>query len=193
MRRFLLLCSLVLMVCACFPAGSAVADESSSPSITVSVDTVVYGDPGSVHELASAAVDASLQGSSCTVTAVASNNESTHPNSNLTVASGVSSAAILDVESSPDKVTDGDGTLVLGTQLTVSVTLGGDGVFSGGVEVTVTCQSPPPTTTEPPTTTSPPPTTTVPVGPIVEVTTAMRTPPVAVAAAPVPAQPQTTG
>jgi hypothetical protein len=194
MRRFLVLCCLAALAFAALPAASATADEPSSPSITVPVDTAVFGDPGSVYELASVAVDASFLASTCTVTAVANNNQSVHPGSDLTVASGDSSVEVLDVEASPGAVTVGDGTLVLGTQLTVAVTLGTDGVFSGGVEVRLTCQSPPPPT-EPPTTepaTPEPPTATVPDVPTSSVTL-VEVPLVVAPAIPVPAQPATAG
>jgi hypothetical protein len=204
MRRFLLICCIAMSIAALLPAASVAADVSS-PSIAVPVDTAVFGDPGTVHELASATVDPLLQGSTCTVMAIASNNESVHPGSDLVVSSGASSVRVADVEAAPNKVTEGDGTLVLGPQLTVSVILGGDGVFSGGVQLTVTCEAPPPTTgpptTEPPTTTGPPttkppttqpPTSTVPDGPGASVTV-VEVPIVAVPATPVPAQPATTG
>jgi hypothetical protein len=198
MRRFLLLCCLAALAFAALPAASAAATatagEPSSPSITVPIDTAVFGDPGSVHELATVAVDVSLVANTCTVSAVANNNQSVHPGSDLTVASGDSSVEVLDVEASPGAITTGDGTLVLGAQLTVSVTLGTDGVFSGGVEVTLTCQSPPPPT-EPPTTepaTPVPPTATVPDVPTASVTL-VEVPLVVAPATPVPAQPATAG
>jgi hypothetical protein len=202
MRRFFVLCCVVTLCCVVFPTAASAADEPGGPSISVPISTVAYGEQGSLHVLASTPVDAALQGSSCTVRAVADNNGSVHPDSTLTVVSGSTSVRLLDVESAPGKTTDGSGTLVLAADLLVSVTLGPDGVFSGGIEVMLTCESPPPTTTTPPTTTQPPSTTTVPDHPTTEVVVTVRTdppvqPPVTPApprpATPVPAQPATTG
>jgi hypothetical protein len=209
MRRFYVLCCVVALCCVVFPTAASAADEPSGPSISVPISTVAYGEEGSLHVLASTPVDAALQGSTCTVRAVADNNDSVHPDSTLTVASGSTSVRLDDVESAPGKVTDGSGTLVLGADLVVSVTLGPDGVFSGGIEVMLTCESPPPPTTAPPTTapptttqpppttTQPPPTTTTtvpPDHPTTEVTVVVHPqPPVQPPATPVPAQPATAG
>jgi hypothetical protein len=205
MRRFFVLCCIVALCAVVFPTAVSAADEPSGPSITVPISTVAFGEEGSLHVLASAPVDASLLGSTCTVRAVADNNESVHPDSTLTVASGSTSVRLDDVESAPDKVTDGSGSLVLGSDLVVTVTLGPDGVFSGGIEVMLTCQSPPPPTTTPPTTTQPPPSTTTtqpppttttvpPDGPTTEVVVTVHPePPVQPPATPVLVQPATAG
>ena len=191
MRKLVMILVIFATSAVTAPTAVAATGSDSGPTIDIPVDTVVYGDPGSVHQLAVVPVDPAMQGMECAVVATAENNDSVHPDSQLTIASGASSAQLADVESAPGKVTPGDGTLVLADQIAVSVTLGPDGVFSGGVTVTITCQAPPPTTS-PPTTTTPP-TTTVPRSGIQVVSP----PPVTVAsppqAAPVVAQPQTMG
>ncbi len=158
---------LFLVVVATFALGIPVTGASaveSSTSIDVPVDTSVYGAPGSTHELASVAVDPALRDASCAVVSTGKNNDSVHPDSRLVVSSGASSVSLEDVESAPGKISEGDGELVLGDTVVVSVVLGPDGIFSGGVSVSISCSPPPPTTTTPPptTTTPPPPTTTPP-------------------------------
>ena len=198
MRKFLVPLFVVAVVMAVVPIATATADASSGPSISVPVTDVVFGVPGSAHQLASVAVDAALQGTTCAVVATSENNESVHPGTTLVVSSGSAGVTIPDVESSPSVVKPATGALVLGPQIVVEVTLGPDGVFSGGVDVQLTCESPsPPTTAPPPTTTSPPPSTTpvvvspvtveAPTSPALTVT---ASPPVATA---VLAMPQTTG
>ena len=71
MRRFFVFCCLVALSCVVLPTASSAADEPSGPSISVPISTVAYGEAGSLHVLASVPVDAALQGSTCTVRAVA--------------------------------------------------------------------------------------------------------------------------
>lgn len=192
MRKFLFTLFVVVVWMAVMPAATATADAPSGPSISVPVSDVVFGTPGSSHQLASVAVDAALQGATCAVMATGENNDSVHPGTTLVVSSGGGTVTISDVESSPEVVNPATGTLVLGAQIVVEVTLGSDGVFSGGVDVQLICQSPPPTTT-----TSPPPTTTPAV--VTPVTVEASTTPALTVTAqpPVPtavlAAPQTTG
>ncbi len=187
---------LFLVVVATFALGIPVTGASaaeSSTSIDVPVDTVAYGAPGSTHELASVAVDPALRGGSCSVASTGKNNDSVHPDSRLVVTSGSSSVSLEDVESAPGKISEGDGELVLGDTVVVSVVLGPDGVFSGGVSVSISCTPPPPTTTPPTTTPTTPTTTTTPPAVVVVVTP----PPAPIApappAVPVPVAPQTAG
>jgi hypothetical protein len=159
MRKLVLILFAVVASLAAMPAASAGAETPSSSSIDVPVTSIVRGDAGSTHQLADVAVDPAMQGLTCAVVADAENNESVHPDTNLIVSSGGNSVQILDVEAVPNATTPADGTLVLGPELVVSVTLGGDGVFSGGITVSLSCEpTPPPTVppTSPPTTTAPP-------------------------------------
>lgn len=111
--------------------------------IEIPVDTVVEADPGSTTVLATIDTDPELIGESCAVSARAMNQESTHPGNDLIVASDGTSITLSDVERTPDAVTNATGTLTLGPTITVSLHMGADGVFSGGVVVTGEC--PPPT------------------------------------------------
>ena len=126
--------------------------------IEISIDTVVRADEGSTTVLATADVPPELVGSSCRATAQAINQPSVHPGNNLIIASGDGSIVLTDVEREAGVTTTTEGTLTLGPTLTVSLSMGSDGVFSAGLVVTIgTDCAPPPTTT---TTTEPPTTTT---------------------------------
>jgi hypothetical protein len=125
----------------------------------IPLDTVVRGDEGSVHLLATEPVAGEDVGRDCDVVVEGANNTSVHPNTDLLVRSGGSEVEVLDVERAPDARTEATGTIVLDTEVSVSVRLGPDGVFSGGLIMTLDCPTPPSTTTTttgPPTTTPPP-------------------------------------
>jgi hypothetical protein len=152
--------------------GSAPGWAQEPQLIEIPVDTVVEGAPGSEHQVATAAVAPEDQGRECTVAAEGVNNESAHPDTDLLVRSGGGEVVAPDVEREPEAHTEASGTLVLGSEVTVFVRLGPDGIFSGGMVVTVEC-APLPTST----------------------TTTVTTPPAPEAppAVPVPAEPDFTG
>jgi hypothetical protein len=127
---------LVLMLTS--PAGA-----QEIPTIEIPISTVVTGDPGTVHVLATRAVPAELQGKACTVSSTSENQSSVHPESNLTITSGSDSVVLLDVEAVPGGTVTASGTLTLGPDIVVSLQLGPDGVFSGGLIVTITCPAEP--------------------------------------------------
>jgi hypothetical protein len=125
-------------------AGCVVPGPQGGSVIEIPLDTVVRGEPGSVHQLTSVPVAAGDVGRECTVAAEGINNESVHPNSDLLVRSGNSEVVIPDVERAPNVRTEASGTLVLGSEVSVAVRLGADGVFSGGgVVMTLDCPEPP--------------------------------------------------
>jgi hypothetical protein len=115
--------------------------------IEVPIDQIVRGPDGSVHVLASFPVDTGLVGRQCAVSVVSHNQVSSHPDSDILVDSGGTQVVVEDVESSPFVVIAGEGTLTVGTNITVSVRLGPDERFSGGMTVTIDCEAPPPSTT----------------------------------------------
>jgi LPXTG-motif cell wall-anchored protein len=119
-------------------AGPASAQDEP-PIIEIPVDTVAEGAPGTEEQLATVDVDEADVGQQCSVVADGTNNESVHPGTNLIVRSGDSEVVVPDVEREPGAVTPATGTLVLGTEVTVSVQFGPDEVFSGGLVVTVDC------------------------------------------------------
>ena len=101
--------------------------------MVIPLDTVVRGDPGSVHVLAEVAAPVGKVGMRCSVQSA--NNRSVHPDTNLVVSSGMSTVTLFDVERERHGTTDGDASLTMANAVRVEVQLGGDGVFSGGLSV----------------------------------------------------------
>ena len=160
MRKLLVLVALAVTGALLIP-GTAVAQE---PIITIPID-VVARESG---VLATVPVPAELQGSSCNVQSEAENQSSVHPGNDLIVASGSDSVTLFNVEREAGALTTASGDLTLGSEVIVSLSLGPDGVFSGGIIVTigscetVTTTTPPPSETTSTTTTTPTTTTTTP-------------------------------
>ncbi len=111
-------------------------------SISIPITTHKTGPVGSTHELSSKPIETTYKNMVCDVKATAHNQESVHPNNNLVVASGSTSVVLKDVERVGGINTTAEGTLTLGDKLTVSLVLGADGAFSGGMDVNVTCKEP---------------------------------------------------
>jgi hypothetical protein len=121
-------------------AGSVGAQGAEAPTrISFPLTTVVRGDPGTVHPVATQDVPADMVGQTCAVTVTADNNGSVHPGSDLHVASGASDVVVADVERSAGAATKGSGSLTLGSTVAVAVELGPDGVFSAGGSVELAC------------------------------------------------------
>ena len=129
---------------------------AQSPGLVeIPIGTVVRSAPGVATLLGGAPVPEDLVGTSCGVTTRAENNESVHPGNDLVVASGTDSVTLFDVEGSSGKVTTANSPLTLGTDVRITLTMGSDGVFSGGASASVVVDCTPPTTTSTvPTTTS---------------------------------------
>lgn len=120
------------------PARGATAE------IVIPVESIIRGPEGTIALLATVAVDPDLQGSECTVTGVGVNQDSIHPNTDILVSSGGGQVVLPDVEREPNFVIVAAGTLVLGPDIVVEVRFGPDRVFSGGLDVVLTCTTPPP-------------------------------------------------
>ncbi len=107
-------------------------------------------------------------GLTCSITDQADNNKSVHEGNDISVTSESGGVYLEDVERGPGVITQGVGSVTLGTTITTFIHLAeepnwsnGNSIFSGVHTLTVTCDAPPPTTTtEPPPTTTEPPTTT---------------------------------
>jgi hypothetical protein len=97
--------------------------------------------------LGAATVPAELVGTSCGVSTRAENNDSVHPGNDVVVSSGTDSVTLVDVEGSSGKVTTASSPLTLGTEVTITLIMGSDGVFSGGAAAFVVVDCTPPTTT----------------------------------------------
>jgi uncharacterized repeat protein (TIGR01451 family) len=129
--------------------------------IEISIDTVVRAEEGSIIVLTTTDAPPDLIGMSCVGVAEATNQPSVHPGNDLIVASGDDSIVLKDVEREPDAITTAEAPLTLGPTVTVSLFMGVDELFSGGLVFTIAeCTPPTTTTTESPTTTTGPTTTT---------------------------------
>ena len=148
MKRIL---TLLAAIAALFVIGVPVARATA---IEISIDTVVTAGEGSITVLATADTPPDLIGLSCVGVAEAINQPSVHPGNDLIVASGDDSIVLEDVEREPNAVTTAGGLLTLGPTVTVSLRMGPDEVFSGGIVFTIGECTPPTTTTTEPTTTT---------------------------------------
>lgn len=144
----------ILLASACFAVvvmGPMALAQSLD--IVIPIDTVAR----SSGVLATEPVPPELQGTTCNVTASAENQSSVHPDSNLIIASDSDSITLLDVEREPGAVTTTSESLTLGADITVSLEIGPDGIFSGGITLVVSCEAPPsPTPAETPSVTPSP-------------------------------------
>jgi hypothetical protein len=139
------------------------ASAANGFEITIPVETVVRAPEGSITDFEPVIqVPEEYQGQECSVVAHAQNQGSVHPGNDLLVTSGSSQVVIPDVEAEPGGSVQGEGTLVLGSTIVVSLRMGPDEVFSAGFDVVVDCQPDETTTTtiEVTTTTTPATTTT---------------------------------
>jgi LPXTG-motif cell wall-anchored protein len=119
------------------------AAQQSLPSVVIS--ETIRDAPGSVHVVSVTDVDPAFVGGTCDVTVTGENNASVHPNSDILIDSA-NTVVVPDVERAAGaEGIPADGTLQLGSTLTISVRLGGDGVFSGGfLEASFACTPPAP-------------------------------------------------
>jgi hypothetical protein len=130
-RRFAALV-LVSMLVGVLPVLAATVD------LSIPIESIVRGPNGSQHLLITVDVPVENQGEECRVSAEARNQGSVHPDSDLLVASSTS-VEILDVENAAYGIVYADGLITLSDTITVTLTLGADEVFSGGLDLTVDC------------------------------------------------------
>ncbi len=151
-------------------AAPALAADLSLP-----IDTVVTADEGALIELGRIPVDSGLAGPLCVWEASVTNQDSAHPGNDIVITSGGTTLVLADIEATPGKVTTNSGSVHLADEVVVTLRMGPDGIFSGGLDVDIrydqcrqTTTVPPvvEVTTVPPVTTAPPP-----AGPVVSVTT----------------------
>jgi hypothetical protein len=117
---------------------------ASTPQISVPVKTIIRGDIGSTHVLAEETVNEELVGMVCEVNATAKNQGSVHPGNDIIVSSGDSSVTLVNVEREANGLTNAEGELTMSSDLTVTLVLGKDKVFSGGMDVNLNCEEPEP-------------------------------------------------
>lgn len=128
-------------------SGGIRVAAAQSDDLTLPTSTVITGDPGDVVELGRLPVDMSLAGPLCTWTATVRNQSSTHPDSDVLVESNGTTLVVSDVEGTPNKVSSNSGSVSLASEVVVSIRLGPDGLFSGGLDLTISYSSCGPTTT----------------------------------------------
>jgi len=112
-------------------------------SLTIPISTVVKAPAGSTHVLAEKFVDQNLVGMSCDVQATGENQSSVHPGNNLVITSGTGTITLEDVERAANVITPANGELVLGEKIIVTLIMGNDKVFSGGMKLEFDCQEQP--------------------------------------------------
>lgn len=146
-----------------------VAPAWAVESIVLDQDRVLYGEEGSVHQLAEVPVDADRVGSSCTLQVHTENQFSVHPGNDLLITTGGVQSVIEDVEAEPDADRDLSAAVVLGPVLVVELRFGPHQVSSMGFDLSVECPevaglviTQPPTTEQSPVTEVPIPAPTVP-------------------------------
>ncbi len=131
-------------------ASLVFAPGVGASDLTLPTDTVIYADEGSLIELGRVPVDTSQAGPLCTWEASVTNQNSTHPGNDVIVRSGDSELLLADVEATEGKVTTNSGSVYLADEVVVTLRMGPDGVFSGGLDLTIrydTCTHPEATTT----------------------------------------------
>jgi len=158
------LCSMFALGQGPISAGEKSSDEdfksgecSEVSHITIPLDTVVKGEPGSIKQLTSKSVPSDLRGKEAEATFSGENNSSVHKDSDLILESGGSKITLEDVEDYEGKVTTTTERLTLGDSITVSVKISETYTFSGGGDLVLEVCTPAPTTTmttEAPTTTT---------------------------------------
>lgn len=142
-----LMVSLVALIGVALAFAIPGAGAQDAGRVEIPLGTVVYSAPGVATVLGAATVPAELVGTSCGVSTRAENNDSVHPGNDVVVSSGTDSVTLVDVEGSSGKVTTASSPLTLGTDVTITLIMGSDGVFSGGAAAFVVVDCTPPTTT----------------------------------------------
>lgn len=159
--------------------------------ISFPVEGITVGEPGETIVVATETVPTEHIGWVCSGRASTVNNGSIHPGNDLHIVSGNSEITIENVEDIPSMGHEIEQVMVLGDTITVSITLGSDGISSGGFVISFSeCAeqvsiSVPPTIVDVPTTVAVPTTAPEPSGPtVVESTTSIVVSPVTTAPAP---------
>ncbi len=139
----------------------AVASPAAAEDMwEVPVDTIVRSKPGVVTELVVIDVPEQQQGASCDLDVIGQNQGSIHLGNDLLVESGDSEVVVAGVEDTAFQTTPKSVEIVLGSTITVSLVMGPDEVFSGGLTLSFDCPPPPTTTTSTTTSTTQPPVST---------------------------------
>ena len=145
--------------------------QTAGFSVVIPLDTVVYIPWDSTQLLATEPVPEEFAGMSCGVSGISRNQDSVHPDNDLIIGSGASEVILENVEDEPGETLHAAGTLVLDTEVTVTLHMGPDAIFSAGIDVVIDCSQVTTTTIETTTSTTLSTTTTSTTVPGVESTT----------------------
>ncbi len=135
-RIWYLIAAALIIAAVLLYAAAAYGQESVPQGVDLPIETVYRGDPGDINHVATIPAEPGLN---CVAVLESRNNESEHPNSDILVGpvtftnvetAAFQAAALTFTSTGP---------------IDVAVRLGGDGVFSAGFTLEVTCN--PPTTT----------------------------------------------
>jgi hypothetical protein len=140
---------------------SAATAFGQTGGLVIPIDTWIEAEPGSLVPLGTYETPPELIGANCEGAVVAENGDSVHPGNDIIVETGGTSVVLEGVEDAPGKITPAAGAVILGPTITLTLLMGGDGQFSGGVVVVTgdNCVVPTTTTT----------TTVAPLVPLIEI------------------------
>jgi hypothetical protein len=122
--------------------------QTTGFSVVIPLDTVVRSPWDSNILLATEPVPDQFAGQTCGVSGISHNQDSVHPDNDLFIRSGTSEVVLQNVEDNPGGFVEGAGTLVLDSEVTVTLHMGPEGVFSAGLDVVIDCTQVTPTTIE---------------------------------------------
>jgi len=132
----------VAMIAIPLAGTSLVSASENVHGLSIPHGTIIRGEEGSKHQVSQEKIDPKHLGSTCKVNVTSTNQGSVHPGNNLVIASGSTSVVVKDVEREAYGVIKATGEITLANQITVSVVLGKDRVFSGGMYVNFECTPP---------------------------------------------------
>ena len=138
MKKFIALFLSVLL----FVGFTGAVMAQDSLSIHIPKSTVVREPAGTQTKIATKDVPEAMIGQMCTASAVAENQSSVHKGNDLIVSSNGTSITMYDVERASGVTTPANGELTLGPTLDVTLSMGKDAVFSGGMTVELDCEEP---------------------------------------------------
>lgn len=116
--------------------------EAQGDVITIDFDDVVFAPAGSLVPVGSVAVASDLQGRTCRTSVLTANQSSIHPENDLLIATGGSTARIEDVEDFTNGTNSWLVDVTLGSTIDMSVEMGPDEISSLGFTVEVDCSKP---------------------------------------------------
>lgn len=138
-RRRLLRSVSVIVLTLIVSALNVPAAEAQVLQIDIPIDSDIHVEDFSTVVITTVDVPPEAIGAECTATSFGVNQESTREGNDILIDSGSSQVVIPNVEALENSVVAGQGTLTLGTEIVVSMTLE-SGRFSGGLLVTIECE-----------------------------------------------------